>query len=279
MRKIFQAAPIFFAMLTAVFFVISSGKPDAAQQTRAVQHQDCHPQAIRDLQRLSPRGYAIYEAMRDKGQFFGWLSCDDVQLGLATAVHESVHNLTEERDAFPLVAGGNIRRPHQVSKFFAPSEIVKDLPATLPTSDIFVHDYLRPGSVTSASDFLYLLDELNAFSHDLNTAIALNSLRKDDRQVDHRDGLAAMMAFVTTYVDVARKSQQTTWQGLQRSEPKKVIQTLWAQAETVMASSCGIPDFGSKDRIYLRLVCEPAKSEALAQLLGRAPACPRACLS
>ena len=281
MRRIFIAAPILFGMLAAAALAVSE-RPDPTQEIRGIlstDRQDCHPQAIRDLQRLSPRGYAIYQAMKDKKLFLGWLSCDDVQLGLSTAVHESVHNLTEERDAYPLVNGGDLRRPHEVSKFFAPSALIKDPTTGFTTNDIFVHDYLRPGSVSSAGDFLYLLDELNAFSHDLNTAIALISLRpNDDRQVDHRDGLAALMAFVMTYVDVARKSQPTTWEGLQRPQPRRVIQTLWTQAETVMAASCGIPDFGSKDKVYLRLVCDRSRGDALAQVLGRAPVCPSACL-
>lgn len=263
MRRILQAGLVFLVVLGFV------------QAASASERRDCHAQAIRDLQRLSPRGYVIYEAMKDKKQFLGWLSCDDVQLGLSTAVHESVHNLTEERDAFPLVKGGEIRRPHEVSKFFAPSEIAKAFAAR----DIFVAGYLRPGGVTSSSDFLYLLDELNAFSHDLNSAVALDSLRRNDRQIDHRDGLAALMAFVMTYVDTAQKKQPATWQGLQRPEPRKVIQTLWTQAETTMASSCGIPEFGSKDRTYLRLVCERSNGDALAQLLGRTPVCPSACLT
>ena len=65
----------------------------------AAARTDCQPQAIRDLERLSPRGHAIYLAMRDKKQFLAFLTCDDVQLGLSTAVHESVHILTELLDA------------------------------------------------------------------------------------------------------------------------------------------------------------------------------------
>ncbi|MBN9084665.1 MAG: hypothetical protein BGP04_25625 [Rhizobiales bacterium 62-17] len=270
MRKIVLVTSMISALLLAVFV----GSSSIRLESHAAE-QDCHPKAIRDLQRLSPRGFAIYEAMQDKKLFLGWLSCDDIQLGLSTAVHESVHNLTEERDAFPLVKGGDIKRPHEVSAFFAPSEIA----SAFTTRDIFVHDYLRPTGVSSAKDFLYLLDELNAFSHDLDSAVALNSLHRNDRQVDHRDGLAAMMAFVMTYVETARKSQPRTWEGLQKPQPRQVIQTLWSQAETVMASSCGLSDFGSRDRYYLGLICKPGDGEALSRLLDRAPLCPKACLS
>jgi hypothetical protein len=87
------------------------------------------------------------------------------------------------------------------------------------------------------------------------------------------------MTFVMAYADVAQKKQPATWQGLLRPEPRRVVQTLWAQAETTLASSCGIPDFGMKDREYIGFLCEQKNSSAMAEVLGRAPICPSACLS
>lgn len=255
----------FFQALTALLITLS-----AAPAVAAGEKPGCQAQALRDLQRLSPRGYAVYEAMPDKKMFTGWVTCDDTQLGLSTAVHESVHILTEQKDAYQLINGGQIRRQHAVSKFFAPGEIAK----SFPTKDIYVTGYLRPGGASSATDFMYLLDELNAYSHDLNSAVALNSLRKADRKVDHRDGLTALMAYVMTYVDTAQKKQPATWEGLQRPETKQLIQTLWAQAETVLASSCAVPNIGQRDRYYIGLMGQNDKNGALAQLLGRAPARP-----
>jgi hypothetical protein len=224
---------------------------------------------------LSPREYAVYEAMASKKQFMTWLTCDDVQLGLSTGVHESVHVLTKEHDAFPLIDGGEIRRPHEVTKFFAPRAIAKRFDAR----DVYVQTYLRPGGASSADDFLFLLDELNAYSHDLNSAVQLVTLQRHDREVDHRDGLAALMSFVMTYADAAQRTQPTTWQGLMRPEPRAVVQKLWSQAETVLASSCGMPAFGIKDREYIGYMCEQKNSDALDQVLGRAAICARTCLS
>jgi hypothetical protein len=84
---------------------------------------NCRPSAIERLRAASPDGFAVYEAIKDKKFFMNWISCDDAQLGLPTAVHESVHYITAEIDAFPLVHGGEIKRPHEVSGFFAPSLI------------------------------------------------------------------------------------------------------------------------------------------------------------
>jgi hypothetical protein len=250
----------------------------SSQETFAAPRIDqigCRPKAIHDLQELSPRGYAIYQEVKDKSQFFTWLTCDDVQTGLSTAVHESVHVLTEEQDAYPLIDGSSIRRPHEVSHFFAPAKIAGKFDA----HDPYVQNYLSPSGASSKDDFMYLLDELNAYSHDLNSAVKLVSLQRHDRDIDRRDGLAAVMDFVMRYVDVAQKREPATWQGLLRPEPRRVVQTLWSQAETTLASSCGLPEFGLKDREYIGFICEQRNGGALAELLGRAPACPSECLS
>jgi len=222
---------------------------------------------------LAPDGFAIYREIADKKFFTGWITCGDLQLGLSTAVHESVHFITAEKDAFPLVGGGEIKRPHEASKFFPPSAIAEKFKA----SD-FVSTYLRPGSSSSATDFLYLLDELNAYSHDLNAAVDLNSLHPADEEVDHRDGLAAAMAFVAVYVKTAAETEPATWRGLQKPEVAKTISALWGRAETVMARSCGIPNFGTEDKTFIRRFCAENSQAALQKLLGRAPVCPTECL-
>jgi hypothetical protein len=240
----------------------------------AASRTDCQPQAIRDLQRLSPRGHAIYQAVSDKRHFLRFLTCDDVVLGLATAVHESVHMLTADTDTYPLVEGGAVQRPREGLRFFAPREIA----GKFDRRDIYVQTYLRPGGASSADDFRFLLDELNAYSHDLHSAVRLAPLRKADRAVGHRDGLAALMSFLMGYADRAQQSVPATWEGLQRPEMKKLVGTLWTQAETALASSCGLPSFGSDDRKHIGYLCDRTNAEALGTLLGRAPVCPAACL-
>lgn len=266
MRKPMQAVALLF-IATCI-----AGTSSASAQTKQT---GCHTQALSQLERLSPEGYAIYKAMSDKKQFLVWLTCDDVQLGLATSVHESVHVLTEEQDSFPLINGGKIRRPHQVAKFFAPKQAAK----SFDTRDSYVQTYMRSGSATSAENFLYLLDELNAYSHDLNSAVKLVSLQRRDRQVDHRDGLTALMAFVVGYADMAKKSQPATWQGLQSGETKQIIQALWAQAEATLNASCDIPAFGRKDKDYMAFIGNAKNNAAMTELIGRAPNIADECLS
>ncbi len=192
-------------------------------------------------------------------------------------MHESVHYITAETDAFPLVHGGQLKRPHEVSAFFAPQLIA---PKFKPND--FVTTYLRPGSASSATDFLYLLDELNAYTHDLNTAISLSRSRgpveHGDEQVDHRDGLAALMAFVALYVERAEASEPATWSGLLEPRVARTVSELWGRAEKVMASSCGIPNFGTEDKSLIRQFCQSRPQAALQKILGRPPVCPTACL-
>jgi len=238
---------------------------------------DCRPAAIERLRAAAPEGFAIYQKTRDKTFFLNWISCGEAGLGLPTAVHESVHYITAETDAFPLLNGGRSKRPHEVSAFFAPAQIA----ARFKASD-FVTTYLRPGAASSSGDFLYLLDELNAYTHDLNAAVALSrshASAEEGDHVDHRDGLAALMAFVALYVERAAESEPATWRGLTERRVARTMSELWGQAEKTMASSCGIPNFGTEDKALIRQFCQRGPQAALQKILGRAPVCPTACLA
>jgi len=235
----------------------------------------CQTQGLRELERLSPQGFAVYRAIPDKKFFTNWISCDGAQLSLTTAVHESVHYLTESKNGYYLLDGRVIRRPPELSKLAKPKQI-----AGAFRSDTYVQTYLRLGAATSAVDLTYLLDELNAYTHDLNVAVNLVPLSKpSDGNVSNRDGLGALMSFVMKYVDTAKQSSPTTWQALKSPGPQLTVRTLWAQAEKVMASSCGIPRFGVNDRHYVGFLCNEANGQALREVLGRPAICPRSCLS
>jgi hypothetical protein len=186
-------------------------------------------------------------------------------------VHESVHLLTSEKEAYPLVAGGVAERPSETLRFYAPREIARRFDGR----DTYVQTYLKPGAATSSADFRFLLDELNAYSHDLATSAKLLEVRRPEHgQVGHRDGLAALMTFVMSYVDTARASVPGTWANLQRPEVKQTIATLWTQAETALAASCDIPGFGQDDRKHIAFLADAANGPGLAELLGRAPVRP-----
>ncbi len=264
-------------LLRSISFAALACMALAAGFASAAQAADCRPRAIERLRASAPEGFAIYQKVKDKKFFLHWISCGEAQLGLSTAVHESVHHIAAETEAFPLVQGGQLKRPHEVSAFFAPSLIAGKFKA-----NEFVTTYLRPGAASSSTDFLYLLDELNAYTHDLNTAVNLSRspvpAEQDGDEIDHRDGLAALMAFVALYVERAEESEPATWSGLQQPRVAKTVSELWGQAEKVMASSCGIANFGTGDKALIRQFCQSRPQAALQKILGRAPVCPTACL-
>jgi hypothetical protein len=262
-------------LLRSISFAALACLPLAAGFNAPAEAGDCRPGAIERLRTAAPEGFAIYQAIKDKKFFLGWISCGETQLALPTAVHESVHYITAELDAFPLLHGGQLKRPHRASAFFAPRLIAEKFKA-----NDFVTTYLRPGSASSSTDFLYLLDELNAYTHDLNTAVNLSRSRgvEPGDEVDHRDGLAALMAFVALYAERAEQSEPATWSGLLEPRVAKTVSELWGGAEKVMASSCGIPNFGTEDKTLIRQFCQSGPQASLQKILGRAPVCPTACL-
>jgi hypothetical protein len=262
-----------FSSVRRVLFLGSAVFMAFVSPVCGAQSGDCRERAVEKLRTLAPEGFAVYADIKDKKFFLSWISCDDLQLGLSTAVHESVHHLTEDNDAFPLIDGHELKRPHEMSGFYPPSAIA----GKFGRNDMFAFTYLHPRRATSASDFLYLLDEMNAYTHDLNAAISLNKLRPADQFVAHRDGLAALMAFVAIYVETAEESHAETWTGLQKVAP--VISELWMQGEIVMEASCRVPDFGSQDQVSIRQFCEAKPQASLRKLLGRTPACPAQCLT
>ena len=234
----------------------------------------CREEALEQLKRYSATGYRIYERLDEKRMFTTWILCDERQRGLTTAVHEAVHMLTEQLDAFPLVDGGQIARIAATEKFARPGRIA----GQFKQSDDFVRTYLLPGSASSADDFTYLLDEFNSYIHDLNTAIQTQSMAPRDSYLGHRDGMSAMMSFLMAYVAFAEKDDPRTWAGLHRPDVKHLVSTLWSDAERTIEKSCKVPRYAVDDQAFLRHICSSANGRALGHLLGRAPRCPKACL-
>lgn len=248
----------------------AEGTGDAAPSRNA----HCREEALGQLKHYSATGYRIYERLTDKKMFTAWILCGDRQRGLTTAVHEAVHMLTEQLDAFPLVDGGQIARIPVLERFAKPGRIAGQFKA----SDDFVKTYLLPGGASSADDFTYLLDEFNSYIHDLNTAVQTYPIAPRGARLGHRDGMSAMMTFLMAYVAFVEKEEPRTWASLHRPDVKHLVTTLWSDAERTIEKSCAVPRYAVDDQSFLRHICSPANGRALGHLLGRAPRCPSACL-
>src|SRR5205809_5765970 len=103
-------------LLRSIGFALAC-MPVAASFDAAAAERDCQPAAIERLHTAAPEGFTIYQKIRDKKFFLHWISCNETGLGLPTAVHESVHYITAETDAYPLLQGGQLKRPHEVAGF------------------------------------------------------------------------------------------------------------------------------------------------------------------
>jgi hypothetical protein len=236
--------------------------------------QACVADAMEHLKRHAPEGYVIHDKLQRKADFTRWITCDDVHNGLATAVHEGVHILTEEINAYPLINGQTAQRVAPSARLFPP----RNLAGLFRARSSFVQTYLKPGAATSAEEFGFLLDEMNAYTHDLNASIKLTKLMDPNRDVYHRDGLAALMAFTAAYVDRAKDERTETWTALQAPAVRKTVNILWSQAERVMGASCRTPRYALETPDYLAPICSANISHGLGELLGRPPLCPVSCL-
>jgi hypothetical protein len=235
----------------------------------------CVAKALEEVRRVSPDGYAVYQRLRNKEDFTRWIKCDNLQLALTTAVHEGVHLLSDQVNGYPLINGQVLPRVTQRRGFFPPRFLAQKFNA----KSSFVETYLTPGHASSADEFEYLLDEFNAYTHDLHTAIRVRHLAPPSETAFHRDGPAALMAFVAEYLEKARQENGEAWRALQDPQVRRVVNTLWAQAEDVMGASCRTPDYALDTPEFLTPVCSANINHGLGQMLGRPPLCPVACLN
>jgi hypothetical protein len=259
------------AMVVSVVATTAFGLPArAAEPSKA-----CIAEALANLKSTLPEGFSIYERLKQKSVFTFFIKCgDEIQLGMTTAVHEGVHGLTSELNAYPLINGQSVPLVGNQRALFRPGLVAPKFNA----QSAYVSTYLMPGQATSADEFGFLLNELNAYTHDLNAAVKLRRFSSTQFDVFHRDGLAALMAFTAAYVGRARKEDATAWTALQQPAVKTSVSALWAQAEQVMGASCRIPRYAQEAAEYLAPVCAANFQHGLGQLLGRPPLCPVTCL-
>lgn len=264
------------SLIAAAVAIGSLAAPPARADTEydATKVPKCAESHLTLLRRTVPEGYAIFEKMQDRKLFTVWFRCSDPQLDLTTAVHEGVHILSHEISAHPLINGDTVPLVADLKTLFRPGLVAPRYKA----ENTFVSTYLGPGQATSADQFGYLLNELNAYTHDLNAAVKLRRLSRQDYDVFHRDGLAALMSFTAAYVERARAEDKTTWSALQGAAVKRTVTTLWAQAELVMGASCRVPRYAYEAVEFLTPVCAASIRHGLGLLLGRPPLCPVSCL-
>lgn len=231
--------------------------------TTPTEAKPCFDRAVHLLRERSPNEYKIYEMLNSETFFNIWLECDETNFNVTTALHESVHRLSFLRRraqrnsiySFPLPDG----RFLDVTRlqFFNRDLIASDIAES--DRDMYFDAYLTGRS--GAQSLLVLLDELNAYTHELILARDLAPLYPRQSRVSHRDGVARMMHFTALYLKRALHQhgplELETLDNLKHPAIANLIATLWKAAETALKQTCSLGSLGVEDAAILSKVYSP----------------------
>lgn len=204
----------------------------------------CHDSYLSFLKEKSEEGYRVYDIRKDiPGHisfFFFWIKCDKNSkiLEIATAVHETVHKLTDDFDAYPQINGTMLKRIPETEKMMPIYKIRSKIRPYV--ADMIYETYLTKKSNTtdSASDMTLFFDEFNAFTYDV---YVVSQLSKKNLNYSARDGLPMFMVAFIEYIKHVKKFEPNTWKLLNQENSKNLIQTLWNQAVMVFNIACKYP--------------------------------------
>lgn len=245
----------------------------SATFARAEESPACLDQAMESIRAADPRAYEDLRRSPEPKTFSAFLDCSEKDLQIASAIHEGVHGISN--DDLPLANGE--RFPQMQDIKLEPREIVPMLNFSgLETFDNYKETYML-GDASAKELYFVLLDEFNAYSRELTTAVRLSRKGYTIAGGSLRDGVAAMMIFLKLTVAHAQRVHPDDWSRMQSPTHVRLIRALWRQAETALNEACLIEDMGIDDKPMLKIVYSDANSGALAQLLGTRPQAPRNC--
>lgn len=252
------------------------------REGRAPTDPACVTKAVAALKGFSPSAFDTYKRLNDPDFFASFIAgCADAGefylSDVPSAVHESVHAVRATTESYHLVTSELLPVP-SAPGYFPPHEIADTLLRDLKSSDDYFDTYIRPGGepASSKDDFTYLLDELNAYTNDLQATMDLTALTP----LENREaGVVAMMSFVAGYISFAQAHQAATFAHLGHDQTMRAtLVTLWAQADKVLARSCKYrAETAFDDTKYLDYLCDAGKTGAMAAVLGHSVRCPNEC--
>lgn len=189
-----------------------------------------------------PEAFQLYRQLDDRKAFTQFFDCKNPMMGLPTAIHEGVHAYNFQVNGYAMLpmpgrTQAVLPRSPLTERMPAPGKVLagRKWPGVEPA---FVTTYLKPGAASSAQDFTYLLDELNAYTWDLHSALILKDVRSlqiGTWEIHHRDGLLALVEFTVAYVAAV---------GRMEPEVEALTRALLTQAGSVINASCDVPKFG-----------------------------------
>jgi hypothetical protein len=216
----------------------------------------CLPNVLDVLSQKDPNGTGVYTTLANPDKFSFWLDCSDANFAAPSAVHESTHLInfkhsTFARASYYLPGGTFMSVPRHRGEFFPRNEIN----LSLATSELGIYFRTYLTGEGSKQELPVLLDELNAYTHDLMTGTALQSLIPSNQHVSERDGLAVFMYYLELYLKRARLAHPKAWQIISTdAEYRALLKALWANAETALRAACPFEALGIDDAPYLKKV-------------------------
>ncbi len=217
------------------------------------------------LHRRDKTGYGIVTKVKNAGEFAQWLDCNEPPLyGVTTAVHETSHELDNELSGFSeaenefgvyrfrYFLGGDKILTVTDKKLFYRSEIGGELDDE-DKSYMYYETYLTGDS--GNQDILLLLEELNAYTHGLNTAVQFADMLPANMTVTERDGPSVFMYYLEMYLRKARLDYPEQWKKIYTdADYLNLMQAMWARAEETLKAALKFPQLGIKDKAALKKV-------------------------
>jgi hypothetical protein len=197
-------------------------------------------------------------------------------LDAITFAHESIHKVDADHSngfdaptrAYRLVSGEWITViPHEddYTVAHARGQALKSMSISDRTDDGFVKVYLYDLGV---QDFFSLLDEMNAYAHQLKTAMVLPAF---DGISEQRDGAAAMVVFLLRYLQSMQKQNPDYYESrlfAPEGDYAAVLRGLITQVYSTINESCAISNLGMRDKQWFTALSTPASKTQLTKLFG-----------
>ncbi len=197
-------------------------------------------------------------------------------LDTITFAHESIHKIDADHSdtfatpmrAYRLLSGEWITvvpNEDDYTLAHARGQALKSMSVSDRTDDGFVKVYLYDLGV---QDFFSILDEMNAYAHQLKTAMALPAYSGTSEQ---RDGAAAMVVFSLRYLQSMQKQDPDYYASrifAPEGDYASLMRNLITQVYTTINESCAITNLGMRDKQWFTALTTPASKVQLTKLFG-----------
>ena len=258
--------------IIGIFFIFALNIPFMvlAQDTGT---KTCANKAFNLLKQKDKIGYDIVNKVNDMNFFTTWLFCENPPLyNLTAAVHETNHQLSFKLSDYTngfygYYLGNEQTLTVKMKNLFYRSKISEYLDA-FDKGQNYYELYLTGDS--GNQDITVLLDEVNAYTHSLNSSICFVDLISKYTMQSDRDGLATFMYYFELYLKKARISYPDQWKQMYNDpEYLDLFAALWKRAESVLKTGLKHSQLGIQDKFIIKRVYDKKNIDELVQVFAK----------